>query len=115
MLALNAIKQGHYAAAKTKIMKHIQDLDQVSFHAKNISLFFFIFGKGWTSSFFNTSIQYLNYNSVSTLNHAVHILLQTTPFHITSNHKINEPFLKDVRLYLQLVAVNFITELIIYS
>ena len=30
-LALNAIKQGHYTAAKNEIIKHIQDLDEVSF------------------------------------------------------------------------------------
>ena len=36
MVALNAIKQGHYTAAKNEIMKHIHDLDEVSFHAKNI-------------------------------------------------------------------------------
>ena len=29
-LALNAIKQGHYTAAKNEIIKHIQDLDEVS-------------------------------------------------------------------------------------
>ena len=29
ILALNAIKQGHYTAAKNEIIKHIQDLDEV--------------------------------------------------------------------------------------
>ena len=50
-LALNAIKQGHYTAAKNEIMKHIQDLDEVSFHPKNISLFFY-FRKRLEKSFF---------------------------------------------------------------
>ena len=53
-LALNAIKQGHYTAAKNEILKHIQDLDEVSFHPKNISLFF-ILGNGWKNLFFNTA------------------------------------------------------------
>ena len=38
-LALNAIKQGHYTAAKNEIIKHIQDLDEVSFQTRKIPLF----------------------------------------------------------------------------
>ena len=46
-LALNAIKQGHYTAAKNEIIKHIQDLDEVSFHVgKNLTISL-ILGNGW--------------------------------------------------------------------
>ena len=53
-LALNAIKQGHYTAAKNEIIKHIQDLDEVSFHVgKNLTISL-ILGNGWKNRLFNT-------------------------------------------------------------
>ena len=51
MLALNAIKQGHYTAAKNEIIKHIQDLDEVNFHARK-NFIILIFRKRLEKSFF---------------------------------------------------------------
>ena len=54
MLALNAIKQGHYTAAKNEIIKHIQDLDEVIFDARKKFIYSLILGNGWKNRFFNT-------------------------------------------------------------